>query len=393
MITLTSSTQSPEEMAAALAARGQVVVPDEPEPKPASAEPARNDQTKPPEQSAPGGETHKASDGETAPVPEAGKDQTQDPQKRPGEKPAESAVETKSEEPKPSPGKFKADKQKLRDQISRLSDDLDLERGSKAKIRAELDEARTRLAVLEKPAAAEAKKDDGPVKPKRPVRAEFFAAEDPDAAYEAAMDQYDDNVSAFHAAVTEKTVNDKLAARAEDDRKAEAEAAGKQAYAEFEKRRDQDRKSIEDYDDVFAELGEHPIDFPKDGVMELAVMEAEHPGILIHYFGKDALDNEGKEFHRISRLSPVRQVAELTRLEARLVKEHEERAKQEKPAGATVVVPEKPSEEVPAKPQLKARPDEPIEPVSGRTRGATPSLAQATSPKDYIRLRNTGVNR
>lgn len=368
MTTIVSNTESRESLDAVLKSRG--ITPDVSEPV---IETAKAPETPTPPPAIPG-ESPSGQTGESAPVLETGKESTQVTQAVPPVPPAE---------PKPE-AKFEPRRKQLERQVARLHEDLELERGSKTTLQTKLAEAEAKLAELT-PAIP---KDDTPVKPKRPTRAEH---EFDDEKYEVAMDKHEQDMAAYHAAVTDKTVNDRLAKRDQEDKDKAAKASADAYYADYEKRRDEEAGEIPDY----RERLEASPDFKVPDAVEMKILQSEIPAHLIHFFLLDAQEGEGKELARISRLDPVFQGREVARIETRLAVERE---LAKKAAAAPVVAevqvtPPKPPETPPAKPIKKAPLEPPIEPLGSRTNGHTPTLAEAKTPKEFFALRAQGINR
>ena len=386
---MTSSFANEEQIKADLTASGlspegdRKPVPVPPaEPKTASAPPEK-----------PGESSGAAPAGESAPAPEAGEKTAQ------GETPA--GVEGKGTEPAaatPPSGErplrrdnFKSKIEKLEARETRLLDELELERGSKTKLQGELEELRAELAKL-KPPEAEPAQDAGPVRPKRPTLADCDFDQ---TKLDEAMDVYDSKMDDYHAAMEERRATEREAKRVEEQQKQAQLAEAEKVHNAFVERKDGDRNSIEDWDEVFEQLdqltGGEDVAFPQ--AVNLAIVESDHPGLLLYHFAKDAMDGQ-KDLRRIAALSPVRQAWAIKELEAKLAGEHA--PKGTTPAAASVTPPAKPTPAAtpsPAPRRPAARIEEPIEPVGSRATANGPGLEGATNAKDYIRLRYQGVNR
>jgi hypothetical protein len=271
----------------------------------------------------------------------------------------------------------------LEARIARLSDDLELERGGKATLRQQLDEAKQQLATLQP------KGDEAPqalVKPKRPTKAEFDFDE---GQYDAALEKYDQDVDAYYTALSAKTTADTIAQKEAERQEREVKAAEQRAAAEFSSRMDADKADIEDYDDYVGSLGEQVL----PGAVVGYIQEAEHPAMLLYHFMKDAVDEGGKDLARITALSPVMQVRELTKLEEKMTAKPAEAPEPATPTPPTKK-PEKSPETVPVRPKPVVQvPDEPIRPVGSRALPSMDHLSSAGSAAAYIRMRQAGVNR
>lgn len=368
-MTLESNFETREQLEAVLKARGYE--PD-PESTPTPASPGES----------PSG---KAPASETVPVVETGKE-TQVTQ----------AAPTVEGEPKTATpeAKFEPRRKQLERKVERLHEDLDLERGSKAALQVKLDAAQAELAKL-KPAEPEPKTVEL-AKPKRPTRAECDYDDDK---HEAAMDKYETDLAAYNAAVIDKTVTDRLAANAEAETKRALQAEADAIFDAFVKRRDEQKASIDGYE----ELREAAGDLPISPILEEFLIRSEFPAALFAFFYKDMADNEGKELARYERIPEVLRVRELTKLELKLAEESKGgKAPKEpkKPAEAKTVETAapvatedpKPQPVQPARQQPKIE-DAPLEPLGGRSGGRTPSLKEAKTPKEYIAMRNQGIVR
>ena len=372
MITLTSATQPESEIREALEKGGNTII-EEAQPE------APGDGQKSSEQPAKPGGDPAAPGGETVSASEAGKDKAQ------GDKPP-----ADGEEHRLSRGNFKSKLQKAQDQVSRLQEDLDAERGSKTKLQTQLDEAKARLAALEtkdgETATTTEKKDEGPARPKRPTRADYDYDEE---RFEQALAEYDTGMDAYNNALVEKRVADALTAREKKAADEKAESERTVAFNKFVERKDAGREQIAGWDETFEALDGNPIDLTP--VMEAYVLESENPALLMYHFALDALNGDSAELKRFAAMHPVAQVREITRLEQRLATEAGQpatatpQAKAPTPKPTTVV-----TEKSPAKPKT-TQVDEPIETVGSRagTGGDTPEKAVARGDmKAYMAMRN-----
>lgn len=375
MITLTSSTQSPEEMQAALEQHGLSVVSDGPT---VAADP-KEEKVMPSEDPASPGDSPSGPEAETAPATEAGKEKPQVVQ----------------EPPKPVEAKFETRRKQLERQVARLHEDLDLEKGSKAALQAKLDAAQSEIAKfkpIETPKVAEL------VRPKRPTLAEAEwdneKHEQLMIAYEAQLDEFKDKQ--YEQKLAQSRADD--AKRREDETVAAEEAKKIEA---FNGRLVADKEEIPDYDDLLDSIKETGLELP--AAVRAAVVDSDHPGRLFHYFMVDQLEGDSKEFNRIAKMDPVQQVKALTKLEIQLDAEYTKGKPTDKPAESikpakAIPVAETPLAQVPektAKPKTpsRAQVDDPIEPVGSRAGASLPSLDKAKGLMEYIAARRQGVNR
>ncbi len=306
-----------------------------------------------------------AKPGEKTPVAAVGSEST--PASEPGEKKPQESSQAAPPEPKPTATHgFKSKAEKAQQLVDRLQQDLELEKGSKATLLAKLATAEAELAKL-KPAVPAAAADTGPVKPKRPTRAE---CDYDDERYEAAMDTYDTSMDTYNQAMSQKAVSDALVADRAKQHKDQMEAQQNAAFNQWVERRDTGAQRYPDWQETFEALPEDA-DFPPDSAARAAVLESENTADLMYYFAKDVLENDGKELQRVSKLGPVAQVREITRLEQKLASQHENPVVETAPAAAVAPVaePAKPPEKVPAKPKQPAVIVEPIETVGSHSVG------------------------
>lgn len=369
MITLTSATQSQEEMAAAIAAHGitpkvEDPAPQAPEDKATSSEP----------QPAIPGDQPSGTEGTTDPAPEAGKPQVTQ---------AAPPVEVPAE-PKPE-AKFETRRKQLERKLERAYEDLDQERGSHKSLQTKVSELEAQIAAL-KPTPP--KEPQLPAEPEMPT---LSALEFDQEKYDAAMRQYHKGMKAYFSALQDKGIADALAKRDRDDSEKRAKDEADAFYADFLTRRDQQAEAeLAD----FRELAEAAPELHIPSEIELKIFQSDIPAHLLHFFMKDASEDNGKELSRLSRLTPLLQGREMSKLETRLAIERDNKLR---PAAAAPVVAAPPEpkqpEPAPAKPPVKATPEAPINPLGGRTTGKTPSLSDAKDAKSYLALRNQNVNR
>lgn len=384
-VTFTSSTQSVEEMREALELHGQTVVPVEPdpiskvEPSVPSEKPSDSPSAEPVGESAPVSETEKK------------------PQETQAAKP-----ETPAEPKPPQRGNFESRRKSLERQVDRLQDDLELERGSKTKLETQLAEAQAELAKL-KP--AEAPKVEGPTRPTRPAFPRREADDYDGSKYEAAMAQYqtnagkyEDDMDAYRAAVSERSVQEAIAKKDKERQEREDAAKVERENNELRARITEQAKAFSDYDEVIGALPEEPI--PTNPDFDRAILASDNPAILIRHFALDYLDHDSMDRDRLLKLSPHKMVMELGRLEDKLVAEHAKPVvvapKTEVPVAAAppapAAEPPKPPER-PARPRQQPQPDAPIEPVGSRASTGVANLGSAHSAMEYIRMRANGVRR
>lgn len=366
MVTLTSHTQSEQEMREALESNGQTVVRDAPvDPSEQSAEPVKA----------------AAADGETAPPSEVGEKLAQETQTAPtAEKPAEPKTDQ-------TLGPFRKERVKLKEQIGKLHDELDNERGDKTRLTIKLAAAEQELAKLKTPEAA-APKEEGTVKPKRPKLADFDFDQDK---HDEAMDEYEAKLAQFN--------RDALKKEFDADRKAELEAnkvraqqeADAQKLKQFSDLVQADSKQMEDYLTLAEAMPEDPVAMPP--AVEAVIEKSKRPALLIRHFMDDFLNHDAQELGRLAALDPVDQIWEMKQLEAKLVTEHE--AKKATPAATVVDVPvaEKPQPSVTAPPKIKPPVAPPITSLGSRAASTAATLDKASSAVEYMKLRNSGVNR
>ncbi len=296
------------------------------------------------------------------------------------EKPKDAAVEG---EPKPaekkSKGGFQAKVEKLTAKAEELREALEAERGSKVALQKQLDEVNAKLVeagiVTKEP---EAKKDDGPVRPKRPTRQEHEFDEDK---YEAAMDKYDSDLDKYHATVAKQKADEAAAELRKENEQKDAKAAEQERIDAFVRRRQAGEKDFPDLHELLADIPDDHKDLMERSrvAADYLLMESKNPAALMHYLAKDYLENDDAETDRLLALTPFQLVIELNAIEARYTNK----------GGPTL----DPAPVVtPAKQQPKPKqavPDAPIEPVGGRhTGGGTADLEkELRETRDPVRFR------
>lgn len=377
-VILSSNTQSEAELTAALKAAGQEIV-DEPAKAPAVAQDSAQESSEQPAKE-PGDAGADAGGESTAPVSETGN--KQDATKAKGE----------GEQPKPqhdddtlSRGKFKTKLRRAEERAERLATDLEAERGSRTKLQAELDTVKAEIAKLKGEAAPEAKAD-GPVRPSRPTLRDAEFDQDK---YEQMLDEYDQKLDAYNAELRKRDLEQAVQAKETERAEREKAEAAERAQREFADRLATDKKAYPDWDQVMDELGDEPV--MTTDTIEAYITQAENPGALLYFFAKDAA-GEGNEIARFQRMSPLKQVAEVAKLEERLVRERNAATVSEDSTPAAP--PTKQAERAPAQPPRKV--ESPIEPVGSRAKSTVDTLEAAAARGDmkaYQRLRAEQIRR
>lgn len=370
MITITSSNGDEKAIQDVFAAKGITQV--APEPTEAPVEVAED--KKPTGDTPVEGQEHSGSD----PAKDKAEAEAEKPTQEKTEKPTE---EAKPEEVKQkSKGGFQAKVEKLTAQADRLRDDLDAERGSKAKLQKELEEVNAKLAELQP--KKEEPKAQGPEKPKRPTRAEFEFDEDK---FEAALAEHEVKLDAYNSELRRldrEQVRQEVKAEAEKADAERQEASRRKAFAD---KVQAGAAKINDYAETLEDFpeGYETITDKNRVAHDYLVTEADNPAALMHFLMRDAIDNDGAETERLLALSPFRLVIELRAIEERIAK-----------AVTATLEPEKPKVDTPAKPQPKPKqavPDDPIEPVGGRHQPSPMNLEDqlkvAKTPAEYSRIR------
>jgi hypothetical protein len=373
MVTLTSSTEPVTEMKAALEAHGQIVSQDSPE---TSSVPSET----------PGVLPATGPEGESAPASEAGQQQ-----------------ETQAAPPNPAQpnkgrrGDFESRRVRLEKERDRFRDDLEHEREERSRLADELAVATSELAKL-KP--VEPQKEPELVRPAMPA---FPRRESDDydgskyeqalADYQAALDKYSVDMGEYQVKFTERTVQSQLAKREEERKQAEAEATANRKHEELRARISEEAKTFEDYQELVEAMPEDPI--PTNATFDAAIMDSEHPALLMRHFMIDHLDNNGTERDRIMAMTPIRMVRAIAEIENKLLTEKPQVAA---PPTAPVAAPVAAAPSAVSTPERPARPKftppaAPIEPVGSRSTASTASLGVAKSALEYAKLRGAGVNR
>lgn len=346
--TITSNTETDEELRAALADLDDVIVDGRRGAAKETIPPVEDKPTEPAE--APGEEIPVEAEGKSEAEAEAATEKQEAP-------------EGEIEGEKKHKGGFQAKIEKLTARVDNLREQLEDEQGSKKSLRAKLDEALTELETFRGgKKSEEPPKDAGPVIPKRPKMPtlasvdfdtdKFAAAE---AKHETAMEKYDADMTAYLQAAMERTAEDRVAAERHNNVEA-------QLQRELKARVDKGAEDYSDYWDLVKRLPENakfPLDeFP--AAMALMKVKSKHPASLFHYFMVDFLDNDNVEGERIAALDPIDQVLELKDIELRLASERADKAAKKEPASTA------PPKEPPAQPKPTRRvPDPPLDPVGG----------------------------
>jgi hypothetical protein len=380
-VTLTSSTQSPEEIKEALKANGYEV-------EDSKVEPAGDGKS---EQSGKSGDTSAtAKTGESDSASDPEKKESQETQAEGDKKPL---AEEPTKRERPGRHDFKSKIQKQEERILKLADDLDLERGDRRRLQQKLEEALAELQTLKGGSTDKPKVDEGPVKPVRPVLADFEFDQEK---YDLALQKYDDELVAYTKAMAVKEVAEEQAKQEQARIAKEAKETQAREVQAFRDRCQAEIHLLPDYEDLAEAMPTEAV--PVGEGTEDAIRESDHPALLIHYFMVDVVDNGGVESKRFREMSHAKQIREITKLEQQLVAKLEKTAaaapKEEPPAKPAVVTDAQQPEKTPARQRPQAKvPEEPIEPVGSRSGRTQVSLDQATNLKDFIRLRRQGVAR
>lgn len=296
------------------------------------------------------------------------------------------------QEPKKSKGGFQAKNEKLARQLNEARENLELERGDKTKLQARVDELAAEVAKL-KPAEPDKPKEL--VRPKRPSMKDLEYDQDK---YDEALGKYEEELDAYHAAMTDKKVSDSLNAVEEKRKKDDQDARTAKALGEFEERRKAGESAYEDYGDLVEAL-------PKDAttlvdrsrvIADYIQFKSKNPAHLIHFLMKDFVEGDEAEAGRLEKMDDFDQLIAIKEIEDRLIREHKAESKvdkevttEEKPkAKAAEVVP--PVEE---KPKKVKTPDAPITPVGSSAAAKGKNLdeqmaaaAAANNGKEFRRL-------
>jgi hypothetical protein len=394
MVTLTSETQSPEEMAQAFEHFGYKPKVEgdksEAEKPPVSETQVEPVETKSDKTGEPGGDkTPVETKPETVAAPEPAKDKKQE---TPQEDKAEPKVDEVTEHKKATDG-FKRKLEAKVAELGRTREELEAERGDKSVLRDRIKALETQIEDL-KPKDV---KPTEPVKPKRPTRAQFEFDDDK---YEAAMDAHDTAMDAYNKQVNELAITKALETAAEKSATEEAQRKSDAAYAAFEKRRDAEKNSdaadLADWNDVRDKILAMPgkpltIFEASDAASAFVAGEADNPAGVIHYFAKDLVETGGEESARVAALNPLAQIKELTKIDDRITAQRKASKKapepkaEVKPEPEVKVEPEKPPAPI-VKPPVKTL-ESPLSPLGGG-RGA--ALSGAT---DWQKLHETDPKR
>jgi hypothetical protein len=123
-------------------------------------------------------------------------------------------------------------------------------------------------------------------------------------------------VAEYADALVEFKMEQKLQKTRQEALQKNQESAEAQAQSEFIKRLEKDRAEIENYDEVVAEA-----DVIVPAHVAQYIAECERPGVLGYHLAKNP-----EVLERLSKLSPIRAVAELGKLEGQLEKKPEPKA-------------------------------------------------------------------
>jgi len=391
MVTIEQNFGTDEEVKEALASLGFEPAVEVP---PASTEVPKPETSEQPGK--PGGKTAAEPDGKIAPGTETGEPK---PQEVP---PGES-----EEERKKSKGGFQKKIETLTAKTERLREELEDERGDKTRLQERLAEAERQLAEhqVSKPEAD--KKDEGPVRPKRPSLPELSEFEYDAEKFAAAMKKYrteeakyDEELMAYVEAVADKKAESKIAADQERQRSEHVEAKRIEAENAFVERRIADPANEELQETVALLPKDYKgfLEFEKEAEAARVYIKfkSKTPAALMLHFAKDHLENDGKETERFLAMDPIDHVFELREIEKKILADREAakaptptKEKEPKPAEARRETP-------PAKPQQAKVPDAPIEPVGGRVSTSDPgnlqdqlaAAAERGDPREVRRIRD-----
>lgn len=343
MITLTSTSNDTKAIADVFAAKG--ITPEAP--KVEAAQVPSGDEQKPTGETPVEGQEHS----ESVPAGEKPKADTED-------KPQGKDAKAEGEEKPKAKGGLQAKIDKLTASRDRLLEDLDAERGGRAKLQAQIDELNLQLGTL-KPTPKDEPKTDTLVRPARPTREQF---EYDEVKYEAALAEYDTKLDTYHEAVAEKKVTDlkaTLKKEAEDNKAASIKQAQLDEYGQ---RFEAGAKEFDDLQELLAEVPDgHQGLFDKSLTAENYMLrKAKNPAALLRYMADDCVNNDDAESKRLLALDDYDLVIELRAIEDKLTKK----------APVVDAEPDKTkAEEPPVKQQPKPKqavPDAPLEPVGGR---------------------------
>ncbi len=287
----------------------------------------------------------------------------------------------------PNPAKqarhnFEAKRVRLEKQIDQLQTDLDLERGSKAKLSKQLEDLQAELAKLKPAEAPAAVTPPALVRPKRPTLSDVDFDQE---RLEAALDEHEAKLDEYNKAVIKQETEaaQQKAAREREER--EQREAATLEERQYQQRMAEGRAEISDWDEVM----ETTEDLEASDVTTRFINVSEIPAHLIHHLLQNSDD-----LNRIEKLDPVRRVRALTALELQLADKRKARtaAPPVDPAPVTPPVAATPPPTPPAQPPAPtisrpAKVDEPITPVGSRAPAVGQRLSQAATPKDYLRMR------
>lgn len=315
------------------------------------------------------------------------------------EKPPEQQVTPPAETPeakeKKAKGGFQIKVEKLTKTVDLLQTQLEAKDGNEARLRRELEEAQAALAKL-KP--AEPEKASEPVMPIRPKLKDFDFDQDK---YDAALDEHEKKVHAYHAEIRANDKQEIIKAEREDRAREQREAQTAKAMKDFEDRRNQSKEAYDDFDELMTALpkeAETLVDRSRV-VADYIQFKSKDPAHLIHFLMKDFLEGDEAEAERFMKMDDYDQLIEIKALEDKLIREHkkESKAKADEPAPVVETPPAKKAAEV-ATPEKEKQPrakvpDEPIAPV-GNSAPATgkdlneqmKTAAAAGDSREYRRL-------
>lgn len=322
-----------------------------------------------------------------------------EPDTEPENKSTQQGATQEQTEKKKAKGGFQRRVEILTAETDRIKDELNQERGDKAKLRKELAEANRRLEAINNPPVDE--KVSGPVRPKRPEmpdREELGYDEDKFVAamkqYRTDMAGYDEKLDKYTDAMAERKVQEALTKQAETESVRKQKEKSDTAYAEFIARNKKGQEAIPDFDEVKAMVPDEVssiFDSLPDGTASpayaFAVMKAKHPAELFYHFLKDAAENDSAENEKYAQLDPIDLVIELRALESRLAIQREKGT-----ASTTEQVAKEPEPKTPPvaqpKPKIAKAPDAPLEPVGSAgttvpTGDLNALMAAAAAGKNY----------
>lgn len=359
MVTIASNTQTETEIVDALKANG--LEPVETEAPAKEAKPVVEDNQSEPS-GEPGEKVPAETEGKTAAEPDAAGEKSQETA------PPEGTTPKDKDKDKPKGG-YQAKIEKLTRRIEEIQERLEEEAGSKSALRAERDELAAKLAELQ-PAEPEKEPDlVRPTRPKAPRLKDFDFDADK---FEAAQETYDQEFAKYEEDLDKYNAEVRARER-EEDRRKDAEARQKQeqeanvvrTVEQFEARRKKEEHLYEDYAELRDALpanartiiDESPV------VLDYVMKESEHPVHLVHFFMKDLIENDGAEGERIAKLPPIKQVLEVAKIEAGLIRENKAASKEKSGEAGEAPAAVTPAKELPKRVET---PEEPIRPVGSR---------------------------